>query len=158
MQDLQGRLAEVGAIAVRLEKKTGCPAQELIAQWAVESQWGGHPAGQHNYFGIKRAHRHAKWCTVTTHEVVAGKTIVVDLDFADYDSLEASCEDFAWLITQGDPYRTAWRGYLADRDLDKLIAGVAHVYATSPNYTRLVTAIAHQSNVTAAIEKAKATA
>jgi flagellum-specific peptidoglycan hydrolase FlgJ len=39
-----------------------------------------------------------------------------------------------------------------------LIAGVAHVYATSPNYTRLVTAIAHQSNLAAAIQKAKAAA
>lgn len=158
MQDLQGRLAEVAGIAVRLEKKTGCPAQDLVAQWAAESQWGGHPAGQHNYFGIKRAHRHTKWCTVTTHEVIAGKTIVVDLDFADYDSLEASCEDFTWLITQSDRYREGWRAYLADRDLDKLIAWVAHIYATSPNYTRLVTLIAHQANVTAAIAKARAEA
>ena len=48
-----------------------------------------------NYYGIKRAARHTKWCTVATREVVNGKSVVQDLDFADYDSLEVSCRDYA---------------------------------------------------------------
>ena len=47
-------------------------------------------------------------CTVTTHEVIHGQSVEMDLDFADYPSLEDSCRDYAWLITQGAPYRAAW--------------------------------------------------
>lgn len=53
--DRNQRLAEVARIAVRLEAETGCPAQLLIAQWALESQWGAEPAGVANYFGMKKA-------------------------------------------------------------------------------------------------------
>lgn len=158
MQDLQGRLDEVCRIAAHLEKETGCPAQEIVAQWAIESQWGAKPAGQHNYFGMKRAARHTKFCTALTREVINGKSIMQNLEFADYDSLADSCADFAWLITHGSPYAAAWKAYQTDRDLYKFLSAVAHVYATDSNYTKLVIAIATQGNVKAALERAKATA
>jgi|SRR5581483_7728543 flagellar protein FlgJ len=149
------RLAEVARIAVRLEAETGVPARMLVAQWAIESRWGAKPAGNANYFGIKRAPRHQKCCTVTTHEVVEGKDVVLALEFADYDSLEDSCRDYAWLITQGAPYREAWRRYRETRDLPSLIESVVRLYATDPNYARLVKQIAEQAEVAAAIEAAK---
>ena len=108
MENLETRLNEVARIAVRLEQETGCPAQLLIVQWAIESKWGERPVGGANYFGVKRAARHTKWCTITTREVVNGKSLVEDLEFADYDSLEDSCRDYAWLITSGSPYHAAW--------------------------------------------------
>ena len=37
--------SEVARIAVALEQQTGCPAQLMIAQWAVESRWGATPVG-----------------------------------------------------------------------------------------------------------------
>ena len=55
MEDRDARLREVARIAVALEAQTGCPAQLMIAQWALESQWGAKPAGHANYFGVKRA-------------------------------------------------------------------------------------------------------
>jgi len=149
------RLAEVAGIAARLEAETGCPAQLLIAQWALESKWGAKPAGKANYFGIKKALRHQQCCTVTTREVVAGKSVVQKLQFADYDSLEESCRDYAWLITHGAPYRTAWQRYQKDRDLRALIVAVAGVYATDPQYARLAGEIAGQTNVAAAISTAR---
>jgi len=154
MDDLQSRLDQVAQIAVALEAQTGCPAQLLIAQWALESEWGAKPAGTANYFGIKRAARHTKWCTVTTREVVNGKSIVQELQFADYDSLEDSCRDYAWLITNGAPYHAAWQQYLNDRNLHTLIAAVARVYATDPNYARVAASIAGQENVAQAIGEA----
>jgi flagellum-specific peptidoglycan hydrolase FlgJ len=154
MQDLQGRLEEVCRIAVQLEKETGCPAQETVAQWAIESQWGAKPAGQHNYFGIKRAARHARFCTVLTREVINGKSVMQNLEFADYDSLADSCADFAWLITHGSPYAVAWRAYQEGKDLDRFLDSIAHVYATDPSYSKLVRTIARQANVSTAIEKA----
>jgi flagellar protein FlgJ len=150
------RLAEVARIAVRLEAETGVPARMLVAQWAIESRWGAKPAGNANYFGIKRAPRHQKCCTVTTHEIVEGKNVVRALEFADYDSLEDSCRDYAWLITLGAPYREAWRRYRETGDLPGLIESVARIYATDPNYARLAIQIARQPDVVAAIEAAKA--
>src|ERR1035438_568037 len=120
METLETRLNEVARIAVLLEQETGCPAQLMIAQWAIESAWGAKPVGHANYFGIKKAERHTKCCTVTTREVVNGKSVIENLQFADYDSLEKSCQDYAWLITNGGPYRPAWQRYEGDRDLDAL--------------------------------------
>ena len=90
MNDREQRLKEVAGIAAALEQKTGCPARLMITQWALESEWGAKPVGHANYFGVKKAERHEKCCTVTTHEVVNGKSIVENLEFADYDSLSDS--------------------------------------------------------------------
>ena len=125
MNDRKLRLSEVAGIAAALEKQTGCPAQLMIAQWALESEWGAKSVGHANYFGIKKADRHTQCCTVTTHEFVNGKSVVENLEFADYDSLTDSCRDYAWLITQGAPYSAAWARYQAGSDLQTLIAAVA---------------------------------
>ena len=109
------------------------------------------PVGHANYFGIKKAGRHTQCCTVTTHEFVNGKSVVENLEFADYDSLADSCADYAWLITKGAPYRAAWEKYQQGHDLATLIGSVARVYATDPGYTRLAEAIAVQTNVVQAI-------
>ena len=151
METLETRLDEVARIAVRLDQETGCPAQLLIAQWAIESKWGEKPVGHANYFGIKRAARHAKWCTVTTREVINGKSVLENLEFADYDSLEDACRDYAWLITNGMPYKAAWEHYQKDRDLPGLIAAVARLYATDPGYAQLTATIASQQSVRDAV-------
>ena len=106
METLETRLNEVARIAVRLEQETGCPAQLMIAQWAIE------PVGHANYFGIKKVARHTQGCVVATREVINGETVIENLEFADYNSLDDSCSDYAWLITHGAPYRAAWKRYL----------------------------------------------
>jgi flagellum-specific peptidoglycan hydrolase FlgJ len=148
------RLNDVARIAVCLEQETGCPAQLLIAQWAIESKWGEKPVGHANYFGVKRAARHTHWCAVETREVVNGKSVVENLEFADYDSLEDSCRDYAQLITSGAPYRAAWEQYQIDRDLPAMIAAVARVSATDPGYAHLAAAISGRTSVKQAIFQA----
>jgi flagellum-specific peptidoglycan hydrolase FlgJ len=155
MEDRESRLREVARIAVALEAQTGCPAQLLIAQWALESKWGAKPAGNSNYFGMKFSDRHTRSCIVTTREVVGGRSVVQDLKFADYGSLEDSCRDYAWLITRESPYRAAWERYQNDHDLHALIATVAKAYATDTNYAHLAAAIAGQTNVAQAIAGAR---
>jgi flagellum-specific peptidoglycan hydrolase FlgJ len=177
---LETRLNEVARIAVRLEQGTGCPAQLLIAQWAIESKWGEKPVGRANYFGIKRATRHTKWCTVTTEEVFTPAQleawnhlhtasparviamlpdsrlrVEIDDEFADYDSLDASCQDYAWLITKGEPYQHAWQRYQQDKNLTELIGAVARTYATAPQYAQLATQVAGQQNVLHAVAGAE---
>jgi flagellum-specific peptidoglycan hydrolase FlgJ len=97
-EKLNQRVNAVARIAVAIERDTGLPAQVLIAQWAIESRWGAKPTGAANYFGIKKAARHEKCCTVLTREVINGKSIMQRLEFADYGSIEDSCRDYAWLI------------------------------------------------------------
>lgn len=155
MDDRESQLREVARIAVTLEAQTGCPAQLMIAQWAVESMWGAKPVGHGNYFGIKMAPRHAMCCTVATTEVVDGGRVRMDLAFADYPSLVDACKDFAWLITQGSPYKAAWTKYQAGRDLHSLISAVAGTYATDPHYASVVSQIAGQANVAQAIAAAR---
>ena len=155
MNDRDQRLKEVAGIAAALEKQTGCPARLMVAQWAIESEWGAKPVGKFNFFGIKRAARHTRWCTVATHEVVNGKSVGQNLEFADYDSLQASCEDFAWLITRGAPYKHAWQRYQEDKSLTELIAAVARTYATAPQYAELAEEIATQNNVALAVESSR---
>ena len=75
-------------------------------------------------------------------------------EFADYDSLDASCQDYVWLITKGEPYQHAWQQYQADRSLMELIGGVARIYATAPQYAELAQEIATQPNVLNAIAEA----
>jgi flagellum-specific peptidoglycan hydrolase FlgJ len=181
METLETRIDEVARVAVRLEQETGCPAQLMIAQWAIESKWGEKPVGHANYFGIKRAARHTKWCTVATQEVftpaqlsswnghhasqparvlttMPGGRLRVEIDdeFADYDSLDASCQDYAWLITHGEPYQHTWQRYQQNKDLAGLIGGVARTYATAPRYAELADEIATQSNVVKAVAEASA--
>jgi flagellar protein FlgJ len=154
MTEREQRLAEIAHIAFALEKQTGCPARLIIAQWAIESNWGAKPCCRSNYFGIKKASRHAESCVIATREVIGGKSVICNLEFADYNSLEDSCRDYAWLITSGEPYRAAWQRYRADRDLAALIAGVARVYATDPDYARIVSAIANQQDIAEALSHA----
>jgi flagellum-specific peptidoglycan hydrolase FlgJ len=76
-------------------------------------------------------------------------------DFADYPSLRASCEDFAWLVSHGAPYARAWSTFLADGNITELISGIAGVYATDPRSAELAVSIFQQSNVRAAIAAAR---
>ena|ERR1039457_3506737 len=72
-----------------------------------------------------------------------------------YDSLDASCQDYVWLITHGEPYQHAWQQYQQGKNLAELIRGVAWTYATAPQYAELAETIATQSNVVKAITEAK---
>ena len=84
-----------------------------------------------------------------------GKSVIENIEFADYDSLEDSCRDYAWLVTNGAPYHEAWEQYQRDRDLPSLIAAVVRVYATDPGYARLVAAITGQADVKLSIAQAR---
>ena len=152
--DRQHRLDEVARIAVDLEKSTGVPALLTVTQWAIESQWGAKPVGNNNFFGIKKADRHTQCCTVTTHEVLEGRRIRVEQRFADYNSLEDSCADYAWLISHGDPYREAWNRFKEHGLAWNLLVGVAYAYATDPNYIGLATKVASEPTVILALKDA----
>lgn len=156
------RLREIARIAVGLENDFNVPAQMTVAQWAVESKWGEKPVGKNNYFGIKDTVRKPGGTVNATKEEIDGKLQNVEQPFESYKSLADSAADYAWLISQGKPYRAAWNTYQAEAlkygtlvAIPALILNVAKVYATSKEYGELVLKIAFQKNVMAAIQKAK---
>ena len=54
----------------------------VAAQWALESGWGKHLSGAHNYFGLKGA-----GSGVETKEFVGGKWITTSAEFIDFPDL-----------------------------------------------------------------------
>ena len=66
-------------------KMAGAKFPELVAaQWALESGFGKHTSGKHNYFGLK-----GKGTTKTTTEFINGARVHVEADFLDFPDLLA---------------------------------------------------------------------
>lgn len=63
--------------------------QVVAAQWALESGWGKHVSGKHNFFGIKGS----PGTTTETKEFVNGTWVTIRDTFKDYASPEACIED-----------------------------------------------------------------
>lgn len=176
----QQRLEQIAAVAVTLEASLGYPPQLLIAQWALESGWGASVSGDNNYFGMTKAARHKDWKWCTTREVLSQRGInaldqdefqkivslkdrgdgrfdvVLSRKFASYPTLLDGVTDKVNLIMTGDRYKPSFAAFVVDRDVMKLIDGIAKAgYATDPNYAATLKKIAIQKNVMDAIQKAR---
>lgn len=128
MTATQGSNTWEGVIAAA--KVAGAAFPELVAaQWALESGWGKHVSGRHNYFGLK-----GKGSKRTTQEVVNGKRITIEDSFLDFDSLEAAV---AYLV---DRWHKDWRGHkgVNNATTREAAAGelVSQGYATDPEYAK----------------------
>lgn len=126
------------------EGASGIPASVTIAQWAVESGWGAHCTGTFNYFGIKAAaDQPATACT--THEVVNGQRVAITALFANYLSMADAFTAHANLLAVEPQYATA-RDYLPDAEA--FVMAMAPVYATDPNYAKLILEIMADHSLT----------
>jgi hypothetical protein len=127
--------------ALAVAQQTGVDPRIVMAQAAVESDWGN-AAPNNNVFGIKDFS--GKGSSQPTTEVIDGKTVKVDQPFAKYDSPEGSFGGYAKLIGSNEryrPFRTA-PGYGAQiAELGK--SG----YATDPNYASVVDQTARNLDV-----------
>ena len=112
--------------------EAGSKYPELVAaQAALESAWFKKPSGRNNYWGLK-----GKGTVKRTWEVVGGKEIETDAEFADFPTVRAGVEylvdrwykDFA---AGGVVYRGVNRA--ADRE-DAARELVKQGYATDPAY------------------------
>lgn len=128
---------DVVQAAQKAQAAYGVPASVTLAQWALESAWGSHCTGKHNFFGVKAtATQPASLCW--THEVVAGKSIACQQRFADYVSLDAGFGAHAALLTHAQ-YAKAW----PFKDVETFVRAIAPVYATDPDYADKLMAIIH---------------
>jgi len=120
----------------------GVPAKALVAQAALETNWGKRLAGggSHNLFGIKAG---AKWLgnqvSAATHEFVDGVRVAQRAAFRAYHSAADSFADYAQLLS--GPRYAAARG--TGEDTHRFAQALQHAgYATDPSYAAKIAAIA----------------
>jgi hypothetical protein len=122
----------VGALARNAMAATGVPASVTVAQAIVESGWGKHTIGAaKNLFGIK-GRGPAGTIRAKTKEVVNGKEVVIEANFAKYDSFEQSVAEHARLFLCKRRYA---RALDVKNNADAFARAIAAAgYATAPNY------------------------
>jgi hypothetical protein len=116
-------------------KLVGAKYPELVAaQWALESGFGKHLSGRHNYFGLK-----GKGTSTRTQEVVKGETVPVVASFIDFPDL-LSC--VRYLVSK---WHLDYKGYkgcnnaTSRNDAAKWL--VKEGYATDPSYASKLSAL-----------------
>jgi hypothetical protein len=109
--------------------------QVVAAQWALESGWGKHTSGTHNYFGLKGSGTDHE-----TKEFIDGKWITITAGFINFPDLQ-SCVSYLTQRWYKD-YKT-YKGVNRATSVEeccKLL--VKEGYATDPNYsTKLINII-----------------
>lgn len=115
-----------------------CAAYDLpyacvVAQGAIESEWGRYIIGEFNIFGRKWNGSGNYIETETKEDDGAGNLYTITAKFQDYPSLAEAVRDWCELMLWG-PYEVYGRQYQADHCLEPFVKGVASIYATDINY------------------------
>jgi hypothetical protein len=110
------------------------------AQWALESGWGEHTSGKHNYFGLK-----GSGTAATTREFLGGQWVTITDKFIDFPSLAACVE---YLVSRWyKDYRQHHgvnRAMTRDESAQLL---VSEGYATDPEYASKLISIMDRAAV-----------
>lgn len=159
-QDAEAFVRELAPQATIVAKELGLSLRTVLAQAALETQWGKHmPAhsdgsSSFNLFGIKAG---GNWggerVNVPTVEYEGGIAVRKQAQFRSYKSTAASLADYADLISK-DPRYAAARGH-GDDVMGYARALVEGGYATDPSYAGKVTAIANSSVMRQALDALK---
>jgi flagellum-specific peptidoglycan hydrolase FlgJ len=118
---------------------SGVPAEVVLAQSALESDWGRTVKGN-AYFGIKGKSAAGNSTTFSTHEVTLSGQRVSEVDeFRAYNSYAEAAEDYVSLIQRRYSAAFAFRN-----DPEKFAQSVARQgYATDPRYAEKLKSIIH---------------
>jgi flagellum-specific peptidoglycan hydrolase FlgJ len=127
------------AEAKRIAARTGIPAEIILAQSALESDWG-RTVKDNAYFGIKGKSPTGKSTTFATHEVtLSGKRISETDEFRAYANYSEAADDYTSLIKRKYPTALAY-----SKEPDKFAEAVAKQgYATDPQYAWKLRSIIH---------------
>jgi hypothetical protein len=131
-------------------KRVGAKFPELVAaQWALESGFGKHLSGKHNYFGLKGAGSSRE-----TKEFYDGQWVTIKADFIDFPSLAACIE---YLVTRWHKDYKQFKGvnnapdrYTAARMLKD------QGYATNPTYPAKLNKLMKQHSPSSSIRLSSA--
>ena len=121
-------ISDAKAVAAR----TGIPAEVILAQSALESNWG-RSVKANAYFGIKGKSTSGHSTTFSTHEVtLSGQRISIADEFRAYADYAEAAGDYASLIQRKYPTALAYRN--DPERFAEVVAG--HGYATDPLYAK----------------------
>lgn len=131
-------------------KRVGAKFPELVAaQWALESGFGKHLSGRHNYFGLKGAGSSRE-----TKEFYDGQWVTIKAGFIDFPSLAACIE---YLVTRWHKDYKQFKGvnnapdcYAAARILKD------QGYATDPTYPAKLSKLMKQHSPSSSIRLSSA--
>jgi flagellar protein FlgJ len=144
-EHVQRFMERLSAPAQAASRKTGVPAELILAQAALETGWGRHEIAtadgrnSYNLFGIKAGSSwQGRTTDIVTHEYINGqRTRVVDT-FRVYNSFEEAFTDYARLISDNPRYAGVVSAPNAERAAHALQAGG---YATDPRYASKLIAV-----------------
>ncbi|WP_444677442.1 flagellar assembly peptidoglycan hydrolase FlgJ [Halomonas sp. E19] len=144
-EHVQRFMERLSAPAQAASRRTGVPAELILAQAALETGWGRHEiptadgSNSYNLFGIKAGSSwQGRTTDVTTHEYINGRrTRMVDT-FRVYGSFEEAFTDYARLIGNNPRYAAVTTAGDAAQAARALQAGG---YATDPAYADKLIAV-----------------
>ena len=122
---------------------SGAKYPEVVAaQWALESGWGKHTSGKHNYFGIKTI-KEGDGALVNTTEFYSGVAVRVNAWFMNFDSLGSCVEELVskWYRDYQN-FKGVNRAKTREECAQLL---VKEGYATDPSYATKLINIIHQA-------------
>lgn len=123
--------------AIEEGKRTGIDPRIIVAQAAQETGWGKSAPGN-NFFGIK-SHGKSGGNSLMTTEYVNGQPVKMRDSFRAFESPEDSVRGYGDFMLQNPRYKPLREAKGLDEQLSALQASG---YATDPNYSRSVGAIA----------------
>jgi hypothetical protein len=134
-------IEQITPFALDASKRTGVDPRIIIAQAAVESNYGRSAPGN-NYFGIKAPAGSGQ--SLMTTEYVGGQAQKMPQSFRTYESMEDSVKGYADFINKNQRYE----GFRSGKTMeDQLTALQKSGYATAPNYGAVVGGVAKNINI-----------
>ncbi|MEJ5081049.1 glucosaminidase domain-containing protein [Ochrobactrum sp. MYb379] len=128
--------------AIEHGERIGVDPRIIVAQAAQETGWGKSAPGN-NFFGIK-SHGQSGGQNLTTHEVINGQRVKINDSFRTFASPQDSVAGYADFLSTNKRYRPMREAQGLDAQLQALGASG---YATDPNYSRSVGAIARAIDI-----------
>jgi len=137
MESKEDFIAAIYPTAVEVGKATGVDPRIIVAQAALESGWGK-SAPNNNYFGVK-SHGKSGGATMSTKEVVGGKTVTENASFRQYDSPEDSVRGYGEFLMENPRYKSMREASSLEEQVQALGRSG---YATDPSYADKIYSIA----------------
>ncbi|MDR3098398.1 MAG: glycoside hydrolase family 73 protein [Paraburkholderia sp.] len=125
------------ADALEIQRKYKIPAGLVIAQSALESNWGRSVVAN-AYFGVKGRSPAGDSTAFTTHEVVNGRAITIEATFRAYGSYKDAAEDYARMLRDNPRFRSC---FLYTSSTRFAVALANNGYATDPGYAAKLNSI-----------------
>lgn len=122
-------LQTLAPAAMAIEIQHGIPAAVILAQAALESDWGRSAIGEYNVFGIKGEGSEGS-VRVETREFFDGGWVRIEADFAKFADFTEALAHHGELFYNGR-YEQALMQLDSPRDFVRAIQGI---YATDPSY------------------------